>query len=64
MPVMDMAYGRSSDLQASYLPQLSSPWLNQCFCWSFVPAHRCGAVPDFTGFPFQSVREKQTPEAA
>ena len=27
-------FGRSSDLQATYLLQLPSPWLNQCLGWS------------------------------
>ena len=52
MSVMDMAHGRSSDLQAAYLLQLSSSWLNQCFVGAFVPAHRCGAVPEFYRIPF------------
>jgi hypothetical protein len=34
MPVVGTLYGRSSDLQAAYLLQLPSSWLNQCFNWS------------------------------
>jgi len=30
MPISSMLFGRSSDLQATYLLQLPSPWLNQC----------------------------------
>ena len=46
------AHGRSSDLQATYLLQLPSPWLDQCFIGAFVPAYRCGAVPDSHRIPF------------
>ena len=30
---------------------------------AFVPAHRCGAVPDFHRIPFSVRSQKQTPEA-
>jgi len=55
--------GRSSDLQAAYLLQLPSSWLNQCLCFrAFVPAYRCGAVPDFHRIPiFSLIARNQTP---
>jgi len=34
MPEVSKLFGRSSDLQASYLLQLPSPRLDQCFTWS------------------------------
>src|SRR5260370_1467191 len=34
MLVSSKLFGRSSDLQATYLLQLPSPWLNQCLCRS------------------------------
>ncbi len=48
-------HGRSSDLQASYWLQLPSPWPDQCFNkGAFVPAYRCGAVPDSHRIPFSA----------
>jgi hypothetical protein len=60
---MDAALGRSSDSQATYLPQLPSPWLNQCSMWSVRSCYRCGAAPDSNRIPSSVCSQKQTPEA-
>jgi len=58
-----MTFGRSSDLQAAYLLQLPSSWLNQCFCLelSFLLT-AAGQFRIYTGFPFKPERKAQTPE--
>ena len=52
MPGMGTLLGRSSDLQASYLLQLPSPGLNQCFDWSF---RSCLPLRGSSGFPPDSL---------
>jgi hypothetical protein len=49
------AIDRFSDLQAaivSYSPLLPGPSEDQCITTAFVPAHRCGTVPDSHRIPY------------
>jgi hypothetical protein len=47
-------HGRSSDSAGSYLlAGLPRPY-GPVSSWAFVPAYRCGAVPDFHRIPFSS----------
>jgi hypothetical protein len=49
--VSECFHGRSSDLQAQpYLPDF--PGVNPVSSSAFVPAYRCGAVPEFHRIPF------------
>ena len=53
VPEKAQPIGRSSDLQAPYLPQLPSSWLNQCSKSgrSFLLT-AAGQLRTLTGFPF------------
>jgi hypothetical protein len=59
----DIADGRSSDSQAPYLLQLPNPCRISAFVELSFLLTAAGQSRYLTGFPFQSVRKKQTPEA-
>jgi len=60
----EFLHGRSSDSQAAYLPQLPSPWPDQCFPLgrSFLLT-AAGQFRILTGFPFQPGHELGNREA-